>query len=232
MEKFITLRDDTDLLLALEIGPRRFAFVEIMDMDDACGRDNEGYPRYCGDVAIVDLEEIGPSNIASAMKSCGWDGMPSTPIAVAEACYQYGAKAPMWSQSGGNRRELLRAGKREARELAGDASEIEDRMSRPVNAIGSTANEYMRGDLDSAISRGVFAGRKEACIMAKMYGMDQCMIDDARPADWLPYLFGFMAGKAGQAPMDDPDLAPEYHLGFERGQKVRAGAAPQPGWIK
>jgi len=96
VEKFITLRDDTDLLLALEIGPRKFAFVEIMDMDDACGRDNEGYPRYLGDVAIVDLEAIGPSNIASAMKSCGWEGMPSTPIAVAEACYQYGVKAPMW----------------------------------------------------------------------------------------------------------------------------------------
>lgn len=232
MEKFITLRDDTDTLLALKLGPHKFAFLELTDMDDACGRDNEGMPRYVVEVAIVDLDQLAPENIASALQACGWEGMPETPIATAESCYGYGAKAPMFSESGGNRRELIRAGKREARLLASDADEIAMRMERPVNAIGSTANEYMRGDINAAMTRGVLAGRPDACLMARKYKVPQEVIDDARPSDWLPYFFGYIAGHAGHTAETGDEIAPEYYLGFERGQNVRAGKANAPGWIR
>jgi hypothetical protein len=72
-------------------------------------------------------------------------------------------------------------------------------------------------------------------LVAKMYGVDQMAVDDARPADWLPFLAGYAAGVEGREAMkNDPanTLAPEYLRGFERGKRVRAGECPAPGWIK
>jgi hypothetical protein len=101
-----------------------------------------------------------------------------------------------------------------------------------VNKIGSTAAEFMRGDFTSAMVRGCEAGDANARLMAKMHGASPEATNDVRPDDWLPYLFGYMAAVNGGSKQTDPDTAPEYFRGFERGEKVKAGTCPAPGWIK
>ena len=58
----------------------------------------------------------------------------------------------------------------EARLLSHDVNELENRMAKPVNAIGSTAAEYMVGDINSAILRGVSEGDPKAELMLKIMG--------------------------------------------------------------
>ena len=233
--KWTTLLDDTDFLEIRLVSPRCFQVIEITDMDDACGRDNEGRPTFVAELALVDLNAATPANVKSALESCGWEGMPSdNPIALAECLYRYGYRAPLDSHEGNGRTTVHRAARASARALL-DSDSLADAMDRPVNALGSTAAEYMRGDFNSAMARGVHAGSPAARIMAKMHGIDQHVIDDARPADFLPYLMGYMAGKSGaEREVSDPDdpISPEYFQGYDRGARVRAGECPAPSWIK
>jgi len=84
------------------------------------------------------------------------------------ACHSYGIKAPLFQASGRNVRKLVAAAKREARRLIGSKAEYRKRMARPVNALGSMAREYQRGEIHKAVVRGVLAGDPKAEIMAKL----------------------------------------------------------------
>lgn len=148
-----------------------FQFVELTNMDEACGRDNKGQPRYVVALALVDLSQIDAETKASARRSCGYD-MPEseeTPEMLAEMCYHYGTLAPLGSWEGNNAGKLLRAAKSAAHDFL-DESALADQMEKPVNKIGSTAAEFMRGDIHSAISRGVQADDPAALLMAKLQG--------------------------------------------------------------
>jgi hypothetical protein len=138
-------------------------------MDEACGRDNEGCPPYVVELAEVDLAEISPGQIRQALESCGGEsGSKAPPLWVAEACHSYGLKAPLGSWEGGNAHKLLREARGEANQLRADPEAREAKLDRPVNAIGSTAREFNRGDLDSALTRGVAEGNPHALLMRKM----------------------------------------------------------------
>jgi hypothetical protein len=134
-----------------------FQFIEVIDMDDACGSDNEGHPRYVCELSEVFLPEC---DVRAAKDCCGWDdardGSECVPLHLAEMCFQYGAKAPMGSWSGNGIDRLLRAARKEANQL--DARNGVNilramKLNMPVNAIGSTALEYMRGDINAALTR-------------------------------------------------------------------------------
>jgi hypothetical protein len=267
--KWDVLMDDTDYKCATKLPGegRVYAFVEVMDMDDACGKDNEGHDKYCLEVAIVDLDAIGSENIRSALDSYGWTGsgwsglpdgftseqwralpwedqklvrnslpLPDNDLAIAEACFSHGNKAPVHSESSNNRGKLIAEGRREAREMSLDEDLLENRMGKVVNKLGSTAAEFMTGDIQSAVQRGVEKGEVTARIFAKMYGVPQDQIDrasDQRPSDWLPYMAGYMDGRNGsKKPGRSPKVAPEYHQGYERGAAVAAGTAVPPTWLK
>lgn len=234
--KWITLRDwgCDEWLECRHVGNRTYQFIQITDMNAACGRDNAGRDKFVAELSLVDLNAVGPAAIADARRSCGWDGMPADDGAIAECLFQYGNRAPLYSISGNNWRKLWRGARSEAKSLLDD-SMLADAMDRPVNAIGSTAAEYMRGDLNAACHRGVYAGDPAARIMAKMSGVDPHVIDDARPADWLPYFVGYTDATTGRPRLEsDPNdpVSPEYFQGFDRGVNVKAGKAPAPSWIK
>lgn len=236
--KWITLADwgSDEFLECRKVGARAYQFLRIMDMDATCGRDNEGHDKFAVDLSLVDLGSLSAKQIDDAYRSCGWE-MPedmapeARELATAEMCFQYGNRAPLFDSSGGSWHKLRREARSEAKSYL-DTDTLADALDRPVNALGSTASEYMRGDLDSAIGRGVLAGSPTARLVAKIHGVPENVIDDARPADWLPYFLGYQDGQMGEEKRTDDDLAPEYHLGFDRGVNVAAGRAPAPGWIK
>lgn len=214
------------------IGKRQYQFVELINMDDACGRDNEGQPRYVVELRLVDLNAVGEKNIQAALRCCGQDeGQALADDIVAEFCDSYGTHAPLGSWSGNNARKLMRDAYREANALL-DSEALETKLDSTVNRIGSTAREFMSGDLTSALQRGCESGNPDARLITKMYGVAQDVIDDTRPADWLPYVFGYMAAIAGGTKETDPDTAKEYFRGFERGENVKAGKCPAPSWIQ
>lgn len=209
---------------------RQFQVIELINMDEACGRDNEGQPKYVVELRLVDLNALSQETINSALKSCEWEGMEQSDPVLAECCDSYGAHAPLESFSGNNARKLLRQAHKTANALL-DSDELESRLDRPVNKIGSSAREFMNGDFMPAIQRGCESGNPDARIMAKMHGVPQQAIDDARPQDFLPYIMGYMAAMANGPKETDPDTSPEYFRGYERAENIKAGKAPVPSWI-
>lgn len=120
---------------------------------------------------------------------------------------------------------MLREARREARALL-DEYALEAAMDRPVNAIGSTAREYMKGDLTSAMQRGCEAGDKTARLVAKISGAPQEVIDDTRPADWMPYLVGYTDGVHGNpAESDWPRVCPTCGHVHESERYAKSSAA-------
>lgn len=212
-------------------GNRQFQVVELINMDEACGRDNEGQPKYIVELRLVDLAAISEATLKSALDSCGWEKMDQSDLCLAECCDSYGAHAPLESFSGNNAHKLLRQAYKAANALL-DESALEEQLERPVNKIGSSAREFMNGDFMSAIQRGCESGNQDARIMAKMHGASQEQIDGARPTDFLPYLMGYMAAMNGGTKETDPDTSPEYFRGYDRGLAVKSGQCPAPTWIQ
>jgi hypothetical protein len=212
-------------------GNRQFQFIELTNMEEACGADNAGHPKYNVCLRLVDLDAIPDKEQARAKESCGFDGMPETDLAIAEMCDSYGCHAPLGQWNGNNARKLLRQAYREANSLL-NPDALGNKLDCPVNQIGSTAREFMAGDIYSAMQRGCESGDASARLLAKMHGVTQQAIDDTRPDDFLPYVMGYMAGLNGGVKETDPDTAQEYFRGFERGEKVKAGLCVAPSWIK
>lgn len=158
------------------IDGERFHFIRLDNMDEACGRDNEGHPTYNVDLSEVDLAEIPWTEIASALQCCGCsDPEAATGIEIAELAecvLSYGIASPLHSVNTNNAHKGIAECRRESYRLTRDADAYEAAMERPVNAIGSTAREFGKGDINSAMVRGIQAGDPAARIMGKMY--DHC----------------------------------------------------------
>lgn len=156
-----------------EIAHRVYQVIELTNMGEACGRDNEGHPTYVVELSLVDLGVLTPKQIDDAYRSCGWE-LPESmtqgerDAATAIMCFEYGCKAPLDSWEGNNYGKLLRTARSQAHALKRDADAMSERMERPVNKIGSTAREYMTGDITSAVLRGVANNDPAAMIMLKM----------------------------------------------------------------
>lgn len=228
--------------------PGVFWICEWTDMDDACGRDNEGHDKYVVELSEVDTRVIDDRQWVEVKNSCGWDGMPDTAEARAECAHGYGLKAPLDSWSGNNLGKLKTQARKRARELKADPGAYEQQMSRPVNAIGSTAREFGQGNIHSAMLRGVSAGDDKARLMAKMYGASDtrgpqgpgfsCRADmgfvkrQGISDDPIAYTTGFVRAMAGAGLDWERKLAPAYVEGHKLGLAVRRGDAELPTWVR
>jgi hypothetical protein len=165
---------------ARKVGPRAWHFIVLTNMDDACGRDNAGRPTYVVELREVDLDAIGPSTQVSAWQCCDGDcrlapdehltlSTGKRDMVTADCCNEYGAYAPLHSAEGNNAHKAIRECRAESYRLTRDTDAHAEAMARPVNKLGSTAAEYMTGDMTSAMLRGLDAGDPGARIMAKAY---------------------------------------------------------------
>jgi hypothetical protein len=202
---------------------QHFYVIDHVNLIDAMGeRDVEagGFDTHVSTVYLVDLGDTDPETVKSAMECCGldfddWMNPPTVEereLAIVDCLVGYGAAAPMGEESHPHRADVARANARRMVEaIVSNPARREGLLDRPVNRIGSTAREYARGDLDSAMSRARAA---------------------YRPADWLPYSFGYLAAIAGHDMETGDDLAPEYGQGYAYGLLVKAGDAEPVSWIK
>lgn len=167
-----------------QVGEHRYHVIELTNMPDACGKD----ATYTYDVCLseIDLDALSTEAKQSALSSWGIetnaglyqrDDSVWSPVddyeperALVEMLHSYGAKAPLWQDGGNAYAPLLAAARRESRALDEPAAHAKA-MQRRVNRLGSTAQEFMRGDLQSALLRGLAEGSKEARLIGKMHGL-------------------------------------------------------------
>ena len=95
---------------------RRYQFVVFTNMDQNCGRDNEGQDPYVVELREVHLASIDAATLKGALDCCGAEA-GSGDAELAYCCNSYGAYAPMGSWSGRNAYALLRAARAEAASL-------------------------------------------------------------------------------------------------------------------
>jgi hypothetical protein len=236
---------------------QRFHFIDVTDMDEACGKDNEGQPRYVVELCEVDLDTMPDKLIKQSLDSCGWEDMLNEPPVIADALRSYGRRAPLHSVTTNNVGKGVAECRKESYQLCAQPGALEERLSKPANQLGSTAREFMFGDIHSAMARGVRAGDKGAELMAKMYGATEeniaAVASSPAPSgavaakislynsdlgklsggDPLAYTTGFMRG-VSLGSMDGPrdKLARAYKDGFKHGVSVRLGHEQTPDWIK
>ena len=179
------------------VGKLKYHMLEWTDMDDACGKGNKGEPRYCVELAEVDLLVAPRAQVEKALNSCGWTLKAFSPTTLmpctitndwdgsvvatgkrvawrlAQTLHDYGAKAPLWRTATNNLKLGMREGRAESALLTEDRVAYAERMIKNVNALGSTTREFAQGDFTSAILRGVRAGNANARLMAKMHGASE-----------------------------------------------------------
>ena len=154
-------------------GKMEYHFIVLINWEDCVGEREakEIGQKYCIDLRVVDLAQIGEIEKARALESCGqlhedrreW---------IAYACLEYGLHAPIASVNTSNFRETFAALARQSREISRDKNARRRALSKKVNALGSTAAEFMRGDLNKALVRGIIAEDPKALLCAKIAGFN------------------------------------------------------------
>jgi len=244
-----TIYDDYDSLYQRRFARRVYHFIDVTDLEYNCGPD-EFDAKYDVSLSEVDLDSIPRKTLDSALDSMGMeyrDRQMATDAALAEACNGYGAKALLWQGGGNNRQKLIREAKRESR-LLEDPRERDERLSRPVNALGSSALEMMQGDINSALIRGVKQNDPTANLMAKLSGATGSLkevlttgnsisasvdMSAVKSDDPLAFTSGYMRALSGSClEADREELAEEYIRGYQVGVEVRTGHSPVPAGVR
>lgn len=143
--------------------------LDFVNMEEACGSDNDGKPKYHVELCAVSPHEAGETGLASAFECCGVpEDAKQNPLCQVEALHSYGISAHLWQADGKNAHKLLREAKRQAQMVNGLFGFF---MDRTENRIGSTGWEFIKGDLNSGLARTIASGSPEGRILAKMHGV-------------------------------------------------------------
>jgi len=142
----------------------QYVFVDVTDMEDACGRDwhDSGMEQFLWDVSLVDIFAASKEVQADALRSCGIQGEVNDLLRekdfvqayslMADALHDYGAKAPLDSGSSRNFEWSRARGIRRAEEILKEEL-FEELLDKPSNKIGSTARDFMAGDVLAGLRR-------------------------------------------------------------------------------
>jgi hypothetical protein len=159
--------------------------------------DEDDRPDHKYHVSLVEVDLQDSERLRESLQSCGWELVPKSKMVwerifpsgyniavpysgdliedpkivvkmLIEAMHGYGAYAPLEQWDGNNRLALRKLAREESLRLD-DPEAHEEAMSRSVNAIGSTAREYSRGDIVTAIKRGVADGNEAALVLDHAY---------------------------------------------------------------
>ena len=199
--------------------PGRYYVIEFVNMEEACGSDNEGHDKYLCEIKQVDLNEIPDDELKSAFDCCGYDlDDPDyqSDMCKVEACASYGISAPMECFGSNTYASRLRAkARRYADELMADEALVQSQLDQTVNGIGSTARDFGQGNTMAGLDRW----KVEQKTRALKVNFKRVPSDDP-----IAFTHGFQTGCAGGPfPADESDLAPAWIEGHTLGLKVRNG---------
>jgi hypothetical protein len=153
MLRFTKLYDNKFISNKQNNGEFDYWFIlDVIDWIDAVG-EREAPAKWAVEVNVVSPSEAGPENMEKAFSSMGMDfdeEVKARPEVQAEVLSDYGIHAPVWCKSGNNLRMLMREARKQAK-----LSEFlfGFMLDRPVNRIGTTGWEAMRGDITAGLTR-------------------------------------------------------------------------------
>lgn len=255
MSKFKWLTGDTSFpdyggKFYRKIDKRRYHIIELFDMVDACGKECEDQP-WNVQLGEVDIDALPKELLNSAIKSWGAEDESLSELVLVECIFSYGSYAPLGQWNGKNYKKLMKEARQESYALD-DPAKYACKMAGTVNKIGSTPREFMIGDFQSAMIRGIGAGDTGAKIMGKMHGFSEetiQKIEETKPStqvnsmmvnlrkipsdDPIAYMSGFQDGvNCRIMPAKKKELAKAYLEGYQFGSGVRARSEPWPDWAK
>lgn len=194
------------------ISPREYQFIELTNLKEACGDDAQH--TYLVELRYLDIDQIPNEQIVSALRCCGQEDEAAQYIGkdkekmddiIAECCFSYGAYGPIWSLESNSSANCIRGAKHEAKKFL-NRDAIDRALDKPVNKIGLTGREYMKGDIDSAIRR---AKGPEGNLMRKLHGIQTAPIIQLKHSDILKCKFVIMVPehyrKDGSCRCDEPE---------------------------
>ena len=127
--------------------------LELTNMDDACGRDNEGQAKYNVCLSAISPSEAG-ENLQKAYACCGMEDadeeVKNNLLVQVECLHSYGVHAPLWQENGNNAHKLLKEGRKQA---LLSCSLFGFFMDAPKNRIGSTGWDCIKGDITAGLYR-------------------------------------------------------------------------------
>ena len=140
--------------------------LEFINWEDATGELNDG-KKYVASLSVVSPSEAGEENLNKALECCGMPEVELNDLIKVEVLHSYGVYTQIWSESGNNANKLIKLAKEQAKVnefMFGFA------MDKPVNKIGTTGWESLRGDLDSGLRRAAYSNDAGNRLVAKMSG--------------------------------------------------------------
>lgn len=165
----------------------RFHVVKIFDWREAVGEDEASEIDGTHHIELVEVDTNDEDRIKPALECCGYyadeDGNivcdsgdmlaelkdeDTWRLIVCEAMVSYGSFANIHDYSGSDLDKMFATMLAESNQMVDNPGAYERRMNRPVNAIGSTAREMQRGDINSALLRGLASGDERAELMVRM----------------------------------------------------------------
>lgn len=160
-------------------------------------------------------------------------------LVMVEMLDSYGLKAPLWDDGGNNYRKLMKEC-REYSDAMDDPYERDCAMNRVVNKVGSTARDFMQGDLMSGMNqyfkKGIYAEiSTEINMGGQIFTGVQANVkmNNVPSDDPLAYVAGYMdalSRKGMGNGSKKSELAEAYIEGFRYGVSVRKGDEPKPVW--
>ena len=146
-------------------------FENMREYDEGAVERGE-WDEFNAEVKSLNLQDLDPRELKSALDSCGWrwdpDGIirndydneplvndkDESLIVALDVCLRYGLGCPLWSDTAtGHPLRLRAAARREAESLMNDPDALDELLDRPVNKIGSTAREFGAGNIQAAFDR-------------------------------------------------------------------------------
>jgi hypothetical protein len=127
-----------------------FLVIDFRNMDEDMGRHNRGHPKYWAGLSAVSPQQAGEKNIQAAFDCRGITKVKMFDVSElnqVDCLHDYSGFVGLWNGKCNNARALLRQARREAQVCEGLFGFY---MDRPVNQIGTTGWEAIKGDLNSA----------------------------------------------------------------------------------
>jgi len=209
---------------------RRFHFVEITDWWEVEGKEYK--PHYTVELSEVDILQLSDETIKTAIASTGMhfeDGTRPRDFELAEILFSYGNKALLWQWSGPVRWRLERTAKRVSEYFQADQAALDFFMARPVNKLGTSALDYMKGNIN------MNASPKAGYYFIPPNGAVGFQVEQGKIPfkDPLAYITGFMAGLANTQEVLDGGgaKAGAYLVALYHGKLCRDQVLPVPDFI-
>jgi len=126
--------------------------LRIEDLYECMG-ESEAPAHYSAEILVVSPDEAGTEKVQSALRCIGLEDVDLdkfTPEHKVDALVTYGVHAPVWGKTGNNRRKLVREMRNQAE---GVTSLFGFYMDTPVNRIGSTGWDFVKGNVIAGLTR-------------------------------------------------------------------------------